>query len=198
MLNTIPGTDIPATEQTYDDIFSMFKPILDATGGLTLSQLTVLTGIEGTTIQNWIKRGFIASTKGKKYTEAQIIRIIIFNMLRSTMQLEKIDSLMRFVNGEVDDHSDDLLPDIELYNILCAVISEAKKTLTADPSVLRGIISNRLSNFSCDEKEKLGNVLLVMSMAYISSQLKKEMEVEYNKLIQNIELKDEQNTLNHI
>lgn len=182
MTSTIPGTTLPLNEQALENAFSQLRPILNATGGITLSQVSALTGIEGTTVQNWIKRGWIESTKGKKYTELQLVRIIIFNMLRDSMQLEKIATIMHYVNGEVDDRNDDILPDSDLYNLLCAVIFSAEKTLTADATVLQKIISEKTSGFAGAEKEKLDKALLIMSLAYISAQLKKRMESEYSKL----------------
>ena len=67
MKRLIPGTTIKYTEQARNSAFSLISPVLEATGGLTLSQLSKLTGLEGSTIQNWIKRGCVSSTKGKKY-----------------------------------------------------------------------------------------------------------------------------------
>ena len=61
---TIPGTTLKYSEAARNDSFSMIAPVLEATGGLTLSQLSTLTGLEGTTIQNWIKRGWVTATKG--------------------------------------------------------------------------------------------------------------------------------------
>ena len=114
------------TEQARESAFSVISPVLEATGGLTLSQLSKLTGLEGTTIQNWIKRGWVSATRGKKYSEKQVLRILIINMLRRAMKLEDIAALMRYVNGDVEDTSDDIIADILLYNILCRIIFTAE------------------------------------------------------------------------
>ena len=63
MIKTIPGTAINFSEQGRYTAFSLVSPILEATGGLTLSQLSKLTALEGSTIQNWIKRGWVSSQK---------------------------------------------------------------------------------------------------------------------------------------
>ncbi|HPY86257.1 MAG TPA: DUF1836 domain-containing protein, partial [Ruminococcus flavefaciens] len=94
MIKFIPGTTIKYTEQARESAFSLISPVLEATGGLTLSQLSKLTGLEGSTIQNWIKRGWVSSTKGKKYSEKQVLRILLINMLRGAMKLESIANLM--------------------------------------------------------------------------------------------------------
>jgi len=118
----IPGTTLKFSEQARDSAFSLIAPVLEATGGLTLSQLSKLTGLEGSTIQNWIKRGWISSTQGKKYSEKQVIRILLINMLRGAMKLEDIARLMNCINGDVEDTSDDIIADVILYNILFCYI----------------------------------------------------------------------------
>ena len=117
-MRIIPGTTLKYSEQIRNNAFSAISPVLEATGGLTLSQLSKLTGIEGSTIQNWIKRGWVSSTIGKKYRQRQIIRIILINMLRGVMKLEDIARLMKYVNGDVEDSSDDIIDDVILYNIV--------------------------------------------------------------------------------
>ena len=112
MKRLVPGTTIKFTEQARNAAFSLISPILEATGGLTLSQLSKLTGLEGSTIQNWIKRGWVSSTRGKKYSEQQVLRILLINMLRGAMKLESIVRLMAYINGDVEDTSDDIIPGI--------------------------------------------------------------------------------------
>ena len=121
MNRLIPGTTIKFSG-TSAEAFSMIAPVLEATGGLTLSQLSKLTGLEGTTIQNWIKRGWVSATKGKKYSEKQILRILLINMLRKAMKLDDIAKLMVYINGDVEDTSDDIIEEILLYDILCRII----------------------------------------------------------------------------
>ena len=115
MQRYIPGTTLRFAEQARESAFSLIAPVLEATGGLTLSQLSTLTGLGGSTIQNWIKRGWVSATIGKKYSEKQVLRILLINMLRSAMKLEDIAKLMSYVNGDVDDNSDDIIADIHLY-----------------------------------------------------------------------------------
>lgn len=125
MLRTVPGTVLPWTDGLQQNAFAVLSPVLAVTKGLTLSQLRELTGLEGSTIQNWVKRGWVERPTGKRYGEQQIVRIVIINMLRNSMQLDKIIALMTYINGQVDDRSDDIIPDRELFSLLCAVIHEA-------------------------------------------------------------------------
>ena len=72
MNRMIPGTSIGYSEIGRNAAFSLVSPILEATGGITLSQLSKLTVMEGSTIQNWIKRGWVSSPKSKKYSENRL------------------------------------------------------------------------------------------------------------------------------
>ena len=66
MLNeTIPGTNISYSEA--DDAFSVFRPMIEITGGLSLGQVCTITGLQPSTIQNWVKRSFIPHPENKKY-----------------------------------------------------------------------------------------------------------------------------------
>lgn len=179
MLKTIPGTAITYSEQGRYTAFSLISPVLDATGGLTLSQLSKLTGLEGSTIQNWIKRGWVASPKSKKYSEKQVIRIILINMLKGVMRLEQIANLMTYINGDVEDTSDDIIDDVTLYNILCRIIFTAVDEGAFEPNHIRELIVMELEQCATEihfGADKLSKAMYIMVMAYRSSCLKNEME----------------------
>lgn len=179
MKNFIPGTSISFSEQGRKSAFSLISPVLEATGGLTLSQLSKLTVIEGSTIQNWIKRGWVSSAKGKKYSEKQVVRILLINMLKGSMKLEQIANLMTYINGDVEDTSDDIIADVALYNILCRIIFTAEDEGAFESDRVRHLIDRELVNCASDirsDAEKLRKAMYVMVMAYRSSCLKAEME----------------------
>lgn len=186
MNRTIPGTAIRYTEQARDSAFSVISPVLEATGGLTLSQLSKLTGLEGSTIQNWIKRGWVSSTKGKKYSEQQVLRILLINMLRGSMKLESIANVMTYINGDVEDTSDDIIDDIELYNILCRIIFSAEDAGAFEPDKVRELIDKEVSaceDITGSDAEKLRKTMFVAVMAYRSAFLKSEMEKVLDAII---------------
>ena len=83
-----PGTTLPFDSKFCENSFFIISSLCAATGGITLSQLTEMTGLEGTTIQNWVKRGWVSKTIGKKYNERQIARILIISILRDSIHLE--------------------------------------------------------------------------------------------------------------
>lgn len=178
MNRIIPGTTLKFTKTAREAAFSVISPVLEATGGLTLSQLSKLTGLEGTTIQNWIKRGWVSSTKGKKYSEKQVLRILLINMLRNVMKLDDIANLMSYVNGDVEDTSDDIIADIHLYNMLCRIIFTAEDEGAFDAESVKQLISGEIKENTKEiaDDEKLACAMYVMVMAYRSGCLKAEME----------------------
>ena len=178
MNQIIPGTTLKFSAAAKENAFSLVSPVLEATGGLTLSQLSTLTGLEGTTIQNWIKRGWVASAKSKKYSEKQVVRILLINMLRSAMKLDDIARLMCFVNGDVEDTADDIISDINLYNMLCRIIFTAEEEGAFSPAQIKKIIENEHSANSeyITDPVKLSQAVYVMVLAYISGFFKAEME----------------------
>lgn len=183
MSRKIPGTTLNFSEQARDAAFTMISPVLEATGGLTLSQLSKLTGLEGSTIQNWIKRGWVSSTHGKKYSQKQVVRILLINMLRGSMKLEEIARLMTYVNGDVEDNSDDIIPDVILYNILCRIIFTAEDEGAFESKSVKKLIRNEMENSAKNIRfgeEKLRKAMFVMIMAYRSAFLKQEMESVLN------------------
>ena len=81
-MTTFPGTVLPAQEGSIRFGFANFAPLFLATKGLTLSQVCEIAGVEPTTVQNWIKRGWVAHPDQKRYHEPHLARILIINMLR--------------------------------------------------------------------------------------------------------------------
>ena len=95
MAQVLPGTTLPLPEEAADNAFSVLTPIFAVSGGgLLLSQLTEMTGLSPTTIQNWVKRGWVSKRVNKNYGELQVARILLINLLRPAMQLDKIAALL--------------------------------------------------------------------------------------------------------
>lgn len=189
MNRTVPGTTLKFSEQARQSAFSLISPILEATGGLTLSQLSKLTDLEGSTIQNWIKRGWVSSTKGKKYSERQVMRILLINMLRGAMKLDDIVKLMAYVNGDVEDTSDDIIEEHTLYDILCRIIFHAEDVGAFETESVNKLIEKELSQSAenvCSDAERLKKAMFVMIMAYRSAFLKREMETVLNDILKGL------------
>lgn len=177
-VKTIPGTVLPCVENSDADAFSAVASICSAAGGLSLSQIVGITGLEASTIQNWVKRGLVPRPDGKKYGERQIARILIISILRDCLQLEKIIRLMDYVNGSADDVSDDIIDEGQLYNRLCAIISELDENFFSANDI-QAAIDRQLRDYEgpkLDSKEYLKKALNIMVTAAISSRLKQKAD----------------------
>ena len=110
----VPGTVLEIPRKDAEHIEDVFSAMFLA-GGIVLSQVSNITGLEPYTVQNWVKRGFLAPPVRKRYTLRQLCRILNINMLKNALPMERICGLLAYVNGELSDESDDLIGDEELY-----------------------------------------------------------------------------------
>ena len=175
MQRTYPGTTIEVARLVKGCSASLFDGVF-AAGGLTLSQVSVMTGLEPYMIQNWVKRGFVSSPVKRMYSRDQFARIIIINMLRDSLQIEKICSLIRIISGDPKDRSDDLISDSELYHRYVDMLSEGEINVTASDSVHDAAVrasegfEERLPN----AKKQLVRILQIMLLAHTASRLKEK------------------------
>lgn len=186
MIKTIPGTLLPFKEGEARDTFKAITPIFTVTSGLTLAQMCRLTGLNASTIQNWIKRGWVASPKDKRYGEEQAVRIMLINSLRASLQMDQIQHLMTYINGSVTDRSDDIINDTELFNVFCKIIWISDTHNTFSKTTIKRIIDEELRDYSGpleNSKQRLSSALLVMTLAYLSAQLRAETDEEFKKII---------------
>lgn len=170
---TYPGTTIEvielkkgASRQLFDGIF--------AAGGVTLSQLSNMTGLEPHVIQNWVKRRFVSSPVKKLYSSQQFARVVIINMLRDTLQIEAICNLINIIGGDIDDPSDDLICDDELYHTYVDMISEGTIVISNVEDVKKAVsaATNHITLKAKEDKSKLEKVLQVMLYAHSASKLR--------------------------
>lgn len=168
--------------------FEAIRPAFAVTGGLMLSQVVEMTGLGGSTIQNWIKRGWVMSPVDKKYSERQVARILIIDLLRKSMQLENILRLMECVNGDVEDRSDDIINDADLYIYIYHIIrrTEPLEQFTLDR--LDAVIDDEIKDYHgagegytghvSDAAKRLHDALRIILLTYMSSELRKRAEAE--------------------
>lgn len=111
--------------------FETFRPMINAAAGLTLGQVCAITGLEPSTVQNWVKRGFVARPQNKKYGERQLARILLISRLKDGMKIDDVGALLRYVNGDADDESDDILPEDRLYDCFCRATEAGARKASA-------------------------------------------------------------------
>ena len=173
---TIPGTTLEGLRSNADRTDGLFQSMFLA-GGLTLSQVSSITGLESYTIQNWVKRGFLAPPRNKRYDMEQVCRIININLLRSTLPLEQITDLMAYLNGDLTDESDDLVDDTMLYFLFVRLAARARYIgggETWDDALVQ--VTEDYQEPIPGAREKLMKVLKIMLTAWVAGRIKTEAE----------------------
>ena len=86
----IPGTVLDRKQMGNVTGGEFLSKIFYITDGIMLSQIREISGIDGSTLQNWVKRGWVENSKLKRYNIDQVAHILIINMLRNCIQLDRI------------------------------------------------------------------------------------------------------------
>ena len=173
---TIPGTTLTDKRANADHVEELFRPMFLA-GGMVLSQVSSITGLEAYTIQNWVKRGFLAPPRNKRYDMEQVCRLMNMNILRGTMPLEQIIHLMSYLNGSLSDESDDLVDDTMLFFLFVKLASRARYIGGSK------VWDDALEEITADYQEpvpgarkKLIKVLKIMLTVWCANMLKTQAE----------------------
>lgn len=180
---TLPGTTITARREDADQTRKQFDALFLA-GGLALSQVAAITGLEPYTIQNWVKRGFLSPPQGKRYTKDQVCRIITINMLKGTLTLEQACGLMSYVNGDLADTSDDLINDAELYFMFVRLAAGARHiggTEAWDDAMAQALRSYREPVPGA--RERVEKALRIMLNTWISNRMRQQVEDMLKELV---------------
>ena len=171
----IPGTVLQIERDEADQVEERFSSMFLA-GGMVLSQVANITGLEPYTVQNWVKRGFLPPPEQKRYTLRQLCRIINIHMLRSTLPLEKICGLLSYINGSLTDESDDIIDDTALYFMFVQLAARARDLEGAEWD---GAIADTLAGYRepyPGAKERIETVLRIMLTAWISTRMRQTAE----------------------
>lgn len=172
----IPGTTLAGRRTDADRTDERFQALFLA-GGLTLSQVSSITGLEAYTVQNWVRRGFLAPPRNKRYTMEQVCRLININILKGAMPLEEIIRLMAYLNGDLTDERDDLVDDAMLFFLFVRLAARARYfggTQTWDDALLQ--VTQGYDEPVPGAREKLIRVLKIMLTVWAANRLKAEAE----------------------
>ena len=173
---TIPGTTLKIKRSDACRTGELFYTMFMA-GDITLSQVCSITGLESYMVQNWVKRGFLTNPKNKRYSMRQLCRIININMLKNALPMERIVGLLGFVNGELDDESDDLIDDSALYFMFVERASRARH-IGGDlewGEAIREVVTHYEEPVP-GARERVSKVLRIMLTAWIASSLRTQAE----------------------
>ena len=172
----IPGTTLTGLRENADRTDGLFQSLFLA-GGLSLSQVSRITGLEAYTIQNWVKRGFLRSPVNKRYDMEQVCRVININILKGAVPLEQIVKLMAYLNGDLTDESDDLVDDTMLFFLFVKLAARARYiggTKAWDDALVE--VTEDYVEPVPGAREKLIKVLKVMLTVWCANQLKAQAD----------------------
>ena len=174
----IPGTIL--NRKAMGDVTGLdfLNKIFFISSGVMLSQIREISGIDGSTLQNWTKRGWVANSKLKRYDMDQVAHILIINMLRDCMQLDRITFVIRYINGNVNDRSDDIISDSLLYDYICRILDRLLRDdeTTYDMGSLRTCIADVTLDYEekiTGARKRLNQALEIIIAAYYASLIKR-------------------------
>ena len=171
----IPGTILKRADMGDSTGMDFLQKIFYISDGIMLSQIRSVSGIDASTLQNWIKRGWVGNSTLKRYNMDQVARILIINMLRSCMQLEKIAFLLHYINGNVDDPEDDIISTSVLYDYICRIIDRLTLFDCVPEKQVRGYIDEVIADYEekmAGARKRLAKALEVIIIAYYASLMK--------------------------
>jgi DNA-binding transcriptional MerR regulator len=179
---TIPGTVLHADRREAERIPQQLEALFFG-GGITLSQVTAISGLEAHTVQNWVKRGFLTSPVGKRYSLRQLCRILNINMLRGSMPIERICQLLSYVNGDLSDEADDMIDDSQLYFLFVKLAVKMKEL--RDYETGAKLLDSYLADYAepvPGARARVREVLKIMLSAYLAARMLQETEKMMEKL----------------
>ena len=173
---TIPGTVLSAQTEDAEKIRDVFNAFFLA-GNISLSQVSAISGLEPYMIQNWVKRGFLTKPMQKRYTLRQLCRILNINMLRGILPMERICGMLSYINGNLDDESDDIIDDSKLYFIFVKLAAHARDMDTPAQwqQAMHEVMDDYVEPFP-GARERIAKVLRIMVIAWLASRMAQEAE----------------------
>ena len=180
----IPGTVLNRASMQGVTGEEFLNKIFYISDGIMLQQIREISGVDSSTLQNWVKRGWVGNTVNKRYSKEQLARILIINMLRSSMLLERIDYLLKYINGRVETTEDDIINEAVLYGYICRVIDAVDSSVATTDTIAAEIknITKEYREVFPGASERLRAALLIIVVAYYASLLQKEADVLYLSL----------------
>ena len=188
--DTIPGTNIKRDQFQGLTGKAFLDQLFVVSDGVMLSQIRKISGIDGSTLQNWTKRGWVANAHYKRYNIDQLAHILLINMLRSCMQLDRIAWLQQYVNGEIEDESDDIITASGLYDAICTVLDYLHAEAECTIDTIRPMIERAIADYVepvPGARDRLINALEIIIGSYCASMIKRVAEAKMKELMGSVE-----------
>ena len=175
----IPGTKLKKNDMGNVTGLEFLSKVFYISEGVMLSQIREVSGIDGSTLQNWTKRGWVANARLKKYNIDQVAHILIINMLRSCIQLDHIAFLLQYINGKIDDTSDDIIRDSVLYDYICRILDALTRQDVASKASIKEVIREQIASYEEameGARDRLANALEIIVTAYYAALIKRNSD----------------------
>lgn len=182
-VNNIPGTILNRDKMDGATGLEFLDKVFFITDKIMLAQIREITGIDGTTLQNWLKRGWVGTPNKKSYTIEHLARILIINMMRDTMQLSRIIFILQYVNGKSEE--DKIVKESVLYGYICKVLDRLSENGEISGAGIDDIISDVLSDYEepvSGAGRRLSVGIKVITITYYSALIKAEAEAILDSL----------------
>ena len=173
---TIPGTVLQIQREDAAHIEDTFSSMFLA-GGIVLSQVSAITGLEPYTVQNWVKRGLLSPPQGKRYTMRQLCRICNINMLKGVLPMERICGMLGYINGQLDNEEDDVIDDSQLFFMFVKLAARVREM--TDEQERQSLPQQILAAYEepiPGAKERVEKVMRIMLTAWVAERLRQEAE----------------------
>ena len=108
-------------------------------------------------------------------------------MLKGALPLERICSLLGYVNGQLDNEADDMIDDSDLYFMFVRLATRSKELYRADSRDT--VLDEELAGYRepvPGAREKVKQVLRIMLTAWLATRMAQETE----NMLNNLERKD--------
>lgn len=180
---TIPGTLLKIKRDDAARVDGLFQSMF-LTGGMVLSQVSNISGLEPYAVQNWVKRGFLSPPKQKRYDMDQVCRILTIHTLKSVLPMERICSLLTYVNGDLESTADDIIHDSELYFLFVKLAGKARSFEDSEDATR--FIEESLADYQepvPGAKERICKALRVMLIAWLAVRMRQAAETLLDDMI---------------
>ena len=175
----VPGTCLTRKQAGNVTGLEFLSRVFFPSEGVMLSRIRDVSGIDGSTLQNWTKRGWVENAQLKRYNIDQVAHILIINMLRSCVQLDHIAYLLHYINGRVDDRSDDIIRDSILYDYICRILDQLIDVDNCSDESIRTVIRQATADYTevrPGSHERLDTALEIIVIAYYASVVKRHAD----------------------
>lgn len=187
--NMIPGTLLTKAESGGVTGLEFLNRVFFPSEGIMLSRIRDVSGVDGSTLQNWTKRGWVENAPMKRYGIDQVAHILIINMLRSCVRLDHIAYLLHYINGRVDDRSDDIIRESVLYDYICRILDRLMEEENCSDESIRAIIADVTASYEevrPGSRERLNNALSIIVIAYYAVVLKHHADTMISDLMDRV------------